>query len=445
MSIEGLFDERYLAVWQGILARQNLAAKAAADTEALEEQLHRPGFAYAYPPPAMTGAVEAELKSVGPMLARLITDLPQRAFGDDLAAWARFLGLSRADRELMIEAASLPTFRDRALLFMRPDLMVTDGGLRLTELNVSSSIGGMNIHDPYVQALGGLWLTEILREHDLRLVAPNLASTWLKAFAQAVGELDRPCTVFAATADPADKDSGWRFLFSMLEANGYQTCGGLVTDLDVGEEGVRYEGKRIDVVFTAYLWYESKRYVPAALTRQLMDLDRQNLITFINTPGCALFDSKVNLELAYHPDYSHLLREDEHRLVRRYLPETFRLTGETYDRALREQRRLVCKPALAYSGKGVSYGQAMSAIEWQAMLTERLADRDQEAYVCQERLPVAAVAVPAMDGEARQIALGPLVFGGEYAGTFYRHMPATENSVINAANGAQVAAMLTCG
>lgn len=443
MSVEEFFDERYLAVWQTIRSRQDLTAAMEKDYDVLNERLYRPGFSYVFPPPVTTPAVAAEVETVGPQLARLLTDLPRRAFGDDLAAWADFLGLSREDRDIMIEAASSPVFRERALLAMRPDLMITDDGLRMTELNVSSSIGGMNVHDPYVQVFEGLRLTEILGEHDLRLSAPKLATTWVKAFSQTVGPKDGPCTVFAGTADPDDHDSGWRFLFSMLEADGYQTCKGLVTDLELSDDGVHYQGQRIDVVFTAYVWFENKRFVPPALTSRLMELDLKGRVTFINTPACAMFDSKVNLELACNPAYDHLLTEDERLLIRRYLPDTFRLTDESFDRAVREQHRLICKPALAYGGKGVSYGRAMSATEWQAMLTSRLGESEQEAYVCQEGLPISTVTVPALDDGARQVVLGPLTFGGEYAGSFYRQMPATENSVVNVANGAQMAALLT--
>ncbi|MGI8667199.1 MAG: hypothetical protein ACR2N4_14425 [Jatrophihabitans sp.] len=435
-------DTHYLAAWQAIRDRPELAGQLREDQQALHRALHRPGWSYAYPPPVLAAAVQAELVSVGPALALLITDLPRRAFGQDAAAWARFLGLSGEDFQLVVEAAGVPRFRDRALLFMRPDLMVTEQGLRLVELNVSTPMGGMSTHDPYRQAIGELHLAGLLDEQGLRLQAPEMAPVWLAAFARAIGDRRSPCTVFEATANPADLDSGRRFLLDLLASGGYRVLAGLVTDLDLDDSGAHYQGQRIDVVYTAYTWYETKRYVPAARTRQLMALDQQGQLSFVNAPATALFDSKVNLELLTAPRYRHLLTPAEQQLVERYLPETFRLTPDSYQRAVQEQHRLVCKPALAYGGKGVSHGAAMSAPAWRSLLADRLDESDAEAYVCQASLPVAAVPVPTLDAAPRQICLGPLVFGGRYAGTFYRQLPATDHSVINASNGAEVGGTL---
>jgi uncharacterized circularly permuted ATP-grasp superfamily protein len=175
-----------------------------------------------------------------------------------------------------------------------------------------------------------------------------------------------------------------------------------------------------------------------------MQLDRQGKVAFVNAPASALFDSKANLELLTQPEYAHLLSSEERSLASRYLPETFRLTPGTLQRALDEQDRLVCKPALAYGGKGVSYGPAMSASAWRTLLSERLADVDLETYVCQEYLPLAELPVPALDDAPRQICFGPLVFGGRFAGTFYRQLPSSNHAVINASNGAEVAGTFVC-
>jgi glutathionylspermidine synthase len=438
-------DERYLAAWQLIRGRPELSDVLAADRQALEQALHRPGWSYAYPPPVLSAAAEAELESAGPALARLITDLPQRVFGEDFQAWANFLGVYGEDAQLVVAAAATPRFRDRALLFMRPDLIVTEQGLRLVELNVSTPLGGLSTHDPYRRVIGGLQVARLLDEQGVRLRAPEMAPIWLAALARAIGERSSPCTVFEATANPADLDSGRRFLLDLLESGGYRVCAGLVTDLQLGDDGVHYQGNRIDVVYTAYTWYETKRYVPAGLTSQLMELDRRNQVAFINAPATALFDSKANLELLTGPQHRHLMTAPERKLVERYVPETFRLTSDSYQRALEEQHELICKPALAYGGKGVSYGPAMSSSAWRSLLDERLAESHEEAYVCQACVAVAAVQVPALDTAPRNISLGPLVFGGRYAGTFYRQLPARSGSVINASQGAEVGAVLTGG
>jgi hypothetical protein len=104
----------------------------------------------------------------------------------------------------------------------------------------------------------------------------------------------------------------------------------------------------------------------------------------------------------------------------------------------------VCKPALAYGGKGVSYGPAIPAPEWRSLLSDRLQDPTGETYICQQYLSLAELPVPTLDDGPRQICFGPLVFGGRYAGTFYRQLPSSNHAVINASNGAEVAGTFTC-
>lgn len=65
-------------------------------------------------------------------------------------------------------------------------------------------------------------------------------------------------------------------------------------------------------------------------------------IDLVGSPATALFDHKANLELlTTHRD---LLDPAEQTLVSQHVPETFRLTESTMERAVAERERLVCKP-----------------------------------------------------------------------------------------------------
>lgn len=427
-------DPRVAAAWTDFAA----TGQAESDAERLRHKLFRPLWTYLYPPPVLDRAALDELADVGTRLAALVTGMPGRVFGDDLDAWLAFLGVPDADAALMRHACEHPRWRRSATAFMRPDLVLTDDGPRLVELNVSTPIGGMSTVDPYATAVHDSVFAAFLADRGLRLDRTHAEASWLATFADLVdrrGE-ERP-HVFEAVADPASADSGRRFFVDMVRSGGYDISCGLVTDLDVCPGGVFFQGRKVSVVVTLYTWYETKRFVPPALTTALMDLAAEGIVDLVGSPVTALFDDKANLELlATHPD---LLDPAEQALVAKHIPETFRLTPSTVARAVAEREDLVCKPSSAYGGKGLVFGAATGDREWAALLRDRLTHP--EGYVCQRKVRPAMIDLPGAPGQ--EIIAGPLIFGGTHAGTYLRQAPPRDNTAINVTEGATSAAALT--
>ena len=436
-------DPRALAVWDGFAA----TPAAETDREWFTERLHRPVWRHQYPPHPFTAEAAHEVETIGVRLAELISGFPRRVFGDGLAAWAAYLGLPDEDAALMTEALGRPRLRRVATAFMRPDLVVTDAGLKLVELNVAASLGGLSTLAPYTAATGDSRYAAFLAERGLRLDGPDTARVWLDVFAgltRARG--DGPLHVFEATANPADLDGGRRFFVDMIRSAGHDISCGLISELDLTDDGAHFRGRRVDAVFTAYTWHETKNFVPPALTRALMDLDTAGKLDFIGSPAAALHDNKANLALLHDPEYQHLLTDEEQALVQAHVPVTFRLTPESLDRAVEERERLLCKPASAYGGKDLAFGfLAADDGAWAAELRERLAD-PRERHVLQERVQPSVVGVPGVrPSGGREVVLAPLVFGGSYAGVFLRQAPVRPGSAINASSGAESSAVLTLG
>ncbi|MFK4149117.1 hypothetical protein [Streptomyces sp. NPDC004065] len=433
-------DARAVAAWEDFGAGE----EAGPDRERFDKALQRPDWKTAYPPPVFTAEAAAETATAGLRLAELISGFPRRVFGDDLEAWTGYLGVPAEDAALMTHALRRPRLRRVATAFMRPDLVLTPDGLKLVELNVATSLGGLSTLAPYTSAARASAYAAHLAERGLHIDAPDTAAIWLEVFAgltRARGE--GPLRVFEATADPADLDGGRRFFVDMLRSAGHEVSCGLVTDLRLSDTGVTHDGERVDAVFTAYTWHETKRFVPPGLTRRLMDLDTAGLVDFIGSPAAALHDNKGNLALLHDPEHAALLTADERALVARYVPDTFRLRPDTLDRALTHRELLVCKPASAYGGKNLAFGSAHGDQEWGALLRDLLADPE-ERYVLQLCRPPATVRVPtAHPGTEREVVLAPLIFGGSYAGVFVRQAPPRPHSTINASSGAEVAALLT--
>ena len=432
-------DPRAMAAWADFAA----TAQAEPDRERFLETLHRSNFRHMYPPPPFTTAAADGTATVGVRLSELLASLPRRIFGDDLEAWAGYLAVPREDADLMCAALRQPRLRRVATSFMRPDLLVTHDGLKLVELNVATSLGGLSTLHPYTDAARDSAYHRFLERHGLSLCGPDTAKLWLETFGALTRRRgERPPHVFEAIANPADIDSGRRFFVRMIRSAGYQISCGLVTDLRLTEDGAYFEGNRVDSVVTMYTWHESRAFVPHEHTRALMDLDSAGKLDLIGSPAAALFDNKANLELLTAPEFDAHLRADERELVRAHVPPTFRLRPENAERAIADRERLVCKPASAYGGKNVAFGHAMTDQEWRTLLRDRLADR-RERYVVQERLRPSVVELPGAVPPGREVVLGPLVFGGRSAGVMLRQSPPDGRTPINAATGAEAAAVLT--
>ncbi len=439
MSAWDWLEPRALAAWTDFAAGE----AAEPDRARFQRSVHRSNYRHMYPPPCFTTAAADRTATVGVRLCELLASLPRRIFGDDLAAWAEYLGVPREDADLMVAALRSPRLRRVATSFMRPDLLVTEDGLQLVELNVATSLGGLSTLPPYTAAARESAYHRFLERRGLGLHGPDTAKVWLETFAALVRRRgDRPPHVFEATANPADIDSGRRFFVRMIRSAGYEISCGLVTDLRLTAEGAYFEGRRVDAVVTMYTWHESRKFVPHEHTRALMDLDTAGKLDFIGSPAAALFDNKANLELLTAREFDSHLLADERELVREHVPPTFRLRAATADRALTDRERLICKPASAYGGRDVAFGQAMTDQEWRTLIRERLADQ-RERYVMQERLHPAVVELPGPTPPGREVVLGPLVFGGRFAGVLLRQCPPGGPAPINAANGAEMAGVLT--
>lgn len=430
-------DPRAVTAWADFEA----TGEADLDRKEFTERIHRAGWTHPYPPQLLTAEAAEETGTVGARLAELISGFPRRVFGDDHRAWARYLGVTAADAELICEALASPRLARVATAFMRPDLVVTDAGLKLVELNVATSLGGLSTCAPYLAATRDSAYARFLAARGLCVEAPDTSRVWLEVFGSLTERhTDGPLHVFEAVADPEDIDSGRRFFVDMVRSAGHEVSCGLVHDLHLTDEGAFFEGRRIDAVFTAYTWHETRRFVPPALTRRLMDLDAARKVDFIGSPAAALYDNKANLALLF--EYAHLLTDEERALVERHVPETFRLTRQTLERAVADREQLLCKPTAAFGGKDMTYGLALDDTAWRTLLMEHLRERD-ERHVLQYRVPPAVVDLPGASPPAREVVLAPLVFGGRFAGTFLRQAPPREESVINASSGAESAGVLS--
>lgn len=421
---------------------KRVGAEAAEDVERFKAAIYREKFPHLFPPPIFADAFVAELTADVRSLLTLLYSLPERIFGGDVAAWMEFQGLPDDERELLSGLLS-----ERNLMvarqFARPDFLLTDDGPRLVEINVSPPLGGLNTHDPYVRQFRRSGYHDHLVRSGFPVSAPDMTSVWgaaLRQIARVRPETGRPL-LYEAIANPKDINSGRTAFERLVGENGYDYANGLVQDLEVTDAGVFLAGRRIHAVFAMYTWQEVREFVPPTLTRALADADAAGLVDFLAPPTYALFDHKSNLELLSSPEFAGFFSEPERRLIRRYVPETFRLTAANTDRVLGDKDRLVLKPASEYGGRGILFGDQMTPGEWSGAVHAAIASG--AGYVCQRRL-ARLWRYPGPGGHEYHVVLGPLVFAGEYGGTFVRWTDVQRrNLLINVHNGAEAGALLS--
>ncbi|MFJ8039125.1 hypothetical protein ACIRBX_01260 [Kitasatospora sp. NPDC096147] len=422
------------AVWSGLDRRAVAGWAAYTATGAAEAD----GAA----PPVLTTDVVADTETTALRLAELITAFPERAFGGDRSAWLGYLRLPPEEAELIAEALEHPHLAKVATAFLRPDLLVTEGGLRLVGLDVAAAPAGLSACARHAAAAAGSGFARHLAGEGLRLHRADTARIWLEVFGsllRATG--DGPLHVFAVTDGPAGP-TGDRYLADLIRSGGYRIGSGTVHDLELTDEGAYFEGQRMHVVLAGHPWEQTRRSVPPAVTRRLMQLDAAGKVDFIGSPAAALYDSKANLALLFDARARALLTAAERELVRAHIPETRILDACSLDWALAQRNRLVCKPAAAHGGEGIAFGPAYGDAEWAAELRRRLADPGR-CYVVQRREPLARVTLPGAVPAERELVLAPLLFGARPAGILVRHAAPRADSAVSAREGAETAGALT--
>jgi glutathionylspermidine synthase len=414
------------------------------DIASFKAAIHREQFPHLFPPPVFEDRFVTEMIEDTRQLLRLLYSLPDRIFDGDYQAWMTFLGLPDSERSLLSDLLSPRTLR-LARQFARPDFVVTADGLKLVEVNVSPPLGGLNTHDPYARQFEKSGYQSFLSGQGFTVTAPSMTTLWgdaLREVTRTTAGDGRP-VMYEAIANPADINSGRHAFEQLVHENGYDYANGLVQDLQIRGDGVFSGDRRIHAIFAMYTWKETREFVDPGVTRALAAADEAGLVDFIAAPAYALFDNKANLELLSSPAYATFFTDDERALIRRYVPETFRVTPATGDSLLAEKDDFVLKPASEYGGRGILFGDQLSEQDWADAVNTVAADG---GYVAQRRL-AKLWRCSGFDGEGYRdyhVVLGPLVFGDRYGGTFVRWTDvAGRNLLVNVHNGAEAGALLS--
>jgi hypothetical protein len=379
-------------------------------------------------------------------LVDLLLDLPERMFDGDVVEMCRSAGLD-ADQRAAVEA----TWRDREVVLSRADLLRDEQGFKAIEINVHSSLGGID-SGPWHRAFAGLPVfEEFFADQGLGYVDPmdGVAAT-LRAAAERRGLGPRPSvaivdwpTSYPALADRLERVAG------LLEGHGFSAFACHAGELELRDGRLVRGDRPIDILYRIFLLDD----IPQApeLLEPILAAHRGGSLLLAMGFAAELAGNKATLALLSDGVERGRFSPHERALVRRVVPWT-RLTrrGPTswrglevdlFELALREQHRLVLKPAGGHAGHGVLLGWTASPSEWREGLERAMGGfwvLQARVHPLAERMPVIEDERGGLDFEDVDVNWGVFAMGGRYGGTMLRAVPRARGGMICVSNDAAV-------
>lgn len=199
-----------------------------------------------------------------------------------------------------------------------------------------------------------------------------------------------------------------------------------------------YDGKPIDLVYRRVLVEDMLR--DPAGSRAIVEACRQGAVCLVNSFASKPLTVKSLLALFHHPLAEELLSSKDLEKIRRLVPLTLKLEPQTVDQILREQERLVLKPADGWGAQGLYLGWRCTREEWSEHVRRSLA---LGGYVAQERVPIPSRSLPTWTGERWEcfnymFDLSPYGLAEKSVSPLVRLSP---SEVLNVKRGAQIAAV----
>jgi hypothetical protein len=410
---------------------------AVADTSYEGRSLSRPGF--------LDSPSISQLTSDLDRLYTTLTGLPDRLFAGDMAAFARAVGATATQAEVILRGSSGTASR-----MGRADFYLTASGFQLMEINWGAALGGLDGAILNRAMLAHPYIAEFVQEHDLGYVDP---------LPELVHTLFTECKV-APAARPAVALTDWPGSFDHLEPQ-LRTSAALLTPFGmdvypchVGQ--LRYAGGRvwlgeraIDVVYRLFLMEDLLGESGPALIQPVLQAAERGEVAIFSPMDADLYGSKGALALLSDEENRQLWSPAELAALDRILPWTrmvrpgpVTVAGtrvDLVDHAIAEQQELILKPTMMHGGQGIAAGWLTEPAEWRA----RLEDAMGEPYVLQRRIHPVPEKFPTDTGtEEWTLSWGAFMVSRGYGGMWLRGSR-DPDATVNMATGATATCCFT--
>ncbi|WP_103501520.1 MULTISPECIES: ATP-grasp domain-containing protein [unclassified Streptomyces] len=380
-------------------------------------------------------------------LFHLLTTIPDRLFGGDHRAFARAVGMSPTQVDIVMRGAGR-----RLPPMSRADMYREPGGFRLMELNTGSSLGGWQMGEFSRGVPADPAFRSFAEEENLTHPDPigEIARVLRGDAAHAGFDLPgRPVLALTEWPDSYTKTKPWLdFVVPDWLRHGFDTVVCHLGEFDYRDGVPHIHGRKVDVVYRIFLPGEmGDEQRSHDLVDPLLDAVSAGHTFLFAGLDCELYGNKGSLAMLSDERNRDAFSADELALTERILPWTRFLRDEEVLRAgrrvsllphvLANKDQLALKPTLLYGGVGVVPGWSVGQDEWEHHIREAV----DGPFVVQERvLPVMErfVREDGRDFERMAVAYGVMMVGGVYAGMLVRGTPDPDVGIVSMSNGAQI-------
>ncbi|MET7679218.1 hypothetical protein [Streptomyces sp. NPDC005423] len=333
-----------------------------------------------------------------------LSSLPDKLFGGDFAAFARAAGLSEPQVAAVVRGRG-PAMTRQA----RADLFVQDGGFKLLEFNMGSSIGGMDNADLARGLLEHPLLARFAADHHLGYVDTLREQVNNVLVESGFAPGDRPVVALADWPSYFDNEIRYmRQLALRWRELGLDAHPCHVGQLEVRGGRVWLEDKPVDIVFRTFAI--SQITEAPELLDPLLDAVQRGEVKMFTPLDTAAYASKGALEMLSDEANHGLFTEEQRTSAARLLPWTRVVRpgqvtlengerADLFDHAVEHRRELVLKPTSLYGNRGVVLGWTpeLTDREWRAGLDAAL----DTPHVLQRRVRPTPELFPDENGELK--------------------------------------------
>ena len=378
-----------------------------------------------------------------------LSTLPERLFGGDFRAFARAVGMT--DTQIGLTVRDTHASASRLTTLARADLYQEESGFRLLELNLGSTVGGVDCVDMCRALLGIPDIAGFLAREGLTF--GETFEAVLDTLRTETGFPSGTSPVMALVETPSDfgdVEDLMRIRAARWCNRGMPTVVGHLGELSRSGGRLLLRGEPIDVVYRMFTFEDVLPHAGNGLLDPLLDAEMSGEVVVFTPLSSEIYGSKGALALLSAPSGRHGLTDAERDACARLLPWTRLVrpghteledgtSADLVGYVLEHQDDLILKPTMSYGGQGVQLGADpdITGAVWREAVVDAA---EKGASVVQRLVCPAPELFPSPVGgglEEWTIAWGVFTTGHGYAGAITRGFPTEERvRTVSRVNGA---------
>jgi hypothetical protein len=397
-------------------------------------------------PPVMARDRYAELAGLTARLGELVLAACLRR-ADTAGELRRLLGVPDGYIEFLDESEPLTA---ELLVAMRPDVLLSGGVPRFVECNIDSALGGAFDSDGTARRFLEAYTAAGIAERAGTVSSGSAVDARFHAMRGQLGLADGATALilFHMGSDYPDTQDGHTLIRLLAPVRDRGREAGLDVVVHPLEWLALDADHRLlagDVALDSVLRMFIPQDVPqcAGFDALSAALGKRTVTMFTSTAAW-LLANKATFAWLWQ-DLAEMSAEDA-EMVRRHVPTTELLDGDTAASAIARRRTLVLKPTGTYGGSGVVVGRDADEATWRAAVAAGVAAGGHivQEYVAADRLDMHFVemATGEVHREAVPYCAAPYLFGGTAAGAYMRFAVPGAGSVVNLGQGALTSGLL---